>query len=810
MARSLIIVESPTKIKTLKKILGSAYSIKASVGHIKDLPKDSLGVDISHDFKPKYITIRGKGSVIAEIKKAAADADKIYLAADPDREGEAISWHIANELHSKKDAIYRVLFNEITKRAVIKALQSPDRIDLKKVNAQQTRRILDRIVGYQISPLLWKKVRWGLSAGRVQSVAVRLICDREREIRSFIKEEYWTIMVNLSGENPPQFLAKLYQYKGKKISIPSGEKAHAIQSELEMSSFHVTSVKKKNQKKSPVAPFITSSLQQEASRVYRFSAKKTMFIAQKIYEGKEIGNEGSVGLVTYIRTDSPRVAQESQEETRGYIHTKFDERYVPEKPRQFKSKKGIQDAHEAIRPTSIWRDPESIKSYLEDDEYKLYKLIWQRFLASQMADALFDVTTIEIRAQDYLFRASGSVMKFDGFLKIYQEKIEEKNSDKEVSDKDQKLPLLQEGERLTLNSIKPQQHFTQPPPYYTEARLIKELEDKGIGRPSTYATILSTIINREYIEKDGKNLRPTELGCLITDLLTENFPEILNIQFTASMEDKLDQIEEGRADWIKTLHEFYRPFNHNLESAQQNMRNIKQHAVITDVACDKCGQPMAIKWGKNGEFLSCSAYPACKNTKEFERTEEGRIKIKEPATSDQTCTKCGSPMLVKHGRYGSFLGCSAYPKCTNIISLNKDNNQKGNAKDTEAEVTDKKCQKCGSPMVVKNGRYGRFLSCSKYPECKSIMPLSLGIPCPVPDCSGELVEKKTKKGKSFYGCGNYPKCQFALWQRPVGEKCPQCGFPFLIEGRGEKAPLRCGNKECDYTVEKAALVNVSS
>ncbi|MGA1825318.1 MAG: type I DNA topoisomerase [bacterium] len=800
MARSLIIVESPTKIKTLKKILGTAYSIKASVGHIKDLPKDALGVDIAHDFKPHYITIRGKGSVIAEIKKAAAEADKIYLAADPDREGEAISWHIANELNGKKDNIYRVLFNEITRRGVTKALESPDRIDIKKVNAQQARRIMDRIVGYQISPLLWKKVRWGLSAGRVQSVAVRLICDREREIRAFIKEEYWFIIANLKGENPPQFSAKLHHYKGKKITVPSEEKALAIQSDLENSSFHIKSIKRKEQKKYPVAPFITSSLQQEASRVHRFSAKRTMFLAQKIYEGKEINNEGSVGLITYIRTDSPRVAQESQDETREYIKAKFGNAYMPPKPRHFKGKKGTQDAHEAIRPTSIWRDPESIKPFLEEDEYKLYKLIWRRFLASQMADALFDVTTIEIEANDYLFRASGSVMKFEGFLKIYKERTEAKASDKEDDEKEQKLPLLKDGEILELINIKPEQHFTQPPPYYTEARLIKDLEDKGIGRPSTYATILSTITTRDYIKKDGRQLRPTELGFLITDLLIDNFPDILDVKFTASMEDKLDQIEAGQQEWIKMLHAFYKPFNNNLESAKENMRDIKQQAFPTDIMCDQCSQPMVIKWGKNGEFLACSTYPTCKNTKEFERTEEGKIQIKEPEKSERACDKCGSPMIVKHGRYGSFLGCSAYPKCKNIISLDKDTNQNNKPTETGTQLTDKKCQKCGSPMAIKNGRYGKFLSCSKYPACKSIMPLSLGITCPMPDCNGELVVKKTKKGKPFYGCNNYPKCEFALWQRPIAEKCPQCGFHFMIEGRGKNGTFQCGNKECDYKV----------
>ncbi|MGA1865368.1 MAG: type I DNA topoisomerase [bacterium] len=800
MATSLIIVESPAKVRTLKKFLGSDYLIKASVGHIKDLPKNRLGVDIENGFRPEYITIRGKAKILNEIKDTARKAEKIFLAPDPDREGEAIGWHIANEIEAPKDKIYRVLFNEITKGAVLKGLKSPSRIDLNKVNAQQARRILDRLVGYQISPILWEKVKWGLSAGRVQSVAVRIICEREREIKAFAPEEYWSITALLEGDNPPFFSAKVHQYKGKKLSIPDKSHADKILDILKTATYKVKQVAKREQKRRPPPPFITSTLQQEASRVYRFPAKKTMAVAQRLYEGKALGEEGSVGLITYMRTDSTRLAAEAVEEVRALIKEQFGPEYCPLKPLAYKSRKSAQEAHEAIRPTSVYRKPESIQAFLDKDEYALYSLIWKRFAACQMSDALFDITTVDIEAGDYTLRATGSCMRFDGYLKLYQQKS--KNRDQESEDSDEKeetkvLPPLREGEDLTLKELSPKQHFTQPPPRYTEASLIRELEEKGIGRPSTYAAILSTILNREYIFSKERQLYPTELGFIITDLLVENFPQILNVQFTAMMEDRLDQIEEGKEDWIGALNTFYETFHGALEKAKNEMKDVKHEGIQTDIACDLCGMPMVIKWGRNGQFLSCSGYPECKNTKQFERTEDGKVVIAEPETAKMKCEKCGRDMVVKHSRYGAFLGCSGYPECKNIVSLKgTDQTQQ------EKEVTGEKCEKCGEPMVVKNGRYGRFLSCSNYPKCKFVKPLGIGVKCPQEGCGGELVERRSKQGRVFYSCSRYPECNFATWEKPVPAKCPKCGYPIMYESSGKKPLRKCGSKDCDYKSEK--------
>jgi len=796
MAQSLIIVESPTKVKTLKKFLGPDYLIKASVGHIKDLPKNRLGVDIEHGFRPEYITIRGKGKILNEIKNSAQKADKILLAPDPDREGEAICWHIANELNAPKGKVYRVLFNEITKRAVLKGLQSPGRIDLNKVNAQQTRRILDRLVGYQISPILWEKVKWGLSAGRVQSVAVRLVCEREREITAFKPQEYWTITAFLEGDFPPIFSAKVHQYKGKKLNIPDKTHADRILKDLNSAAFSVKKVTKREQKRHPLPPFITSTLQQEASRVLRFPAKKTMLIAQRLYEGKDLGEQGSVGLITYMRTDATRLAAEAVEEARGFIKERFGDEYCPSHPPVYKSRKSAQEAHEAIRPTSLLRTPESIRPFLQPDESALYTLIWKRFLACQMMHALFDITTIDVEAGDYILRASGSVMKFEGYLKVYQPKTKNasKNGDENQADEETTaLPPLKEGEKLTLDKLEPKQHFTQPPPRYTEATLIRELEEKGIGRPSTYATILSTIISREYVSNKDRQLHPTELGFIITDLLVENFPQILNVEFTALMEDRLDQIEDGKEEWTKALDVFYHAFGQALEKAKNDMKDIKHEGIKTDLKCDLCGMPMVIKWGRNGQFLACSGYPGCKNTKEFERTGDGKIEIVEPKPVSKKCEKCGRDMVVKHGRYGAFLGCSGYPECNHIISL-----KGGNQGEQKQEMSDEKCQKCGAPMVIKNGRYGRFLSCSQYPNCKFVKPLGIGVACPEEGCGGELVERRSKQGRLFYSCSRYPECRYASWEKPVSISCPKCGYPFMFESNGKKRTRKCGRKECDH------------
>jgi DNA topoisomerase-1 len=805
MANALIIVESPTKVKTITKFLGSDYVVKASVGHVKDLPSNRLGVDIAHEFAPEYITIEGKEKVLSEIKKAAKRVEKIYLAPDPDREGEAISWHIANALKEEKNnfQIYRVLFNEITKRAVLQALASPGNIDEDKVNAQQARRILDRLVGYKISPILWRKVRWGLSAGRVQSVAVRLICDREREIKNFLSKEYWTIAAFLEGSLPPQFVARLFKIANEKAELANEADARKVVDDVQEAEFRVIKVDRKKKKKQPVAPFTTSKLQQEAFRKLRFPAKKTMSVAQKLYEGIELGDEGSTGLITYMRTDSTRIAEESLQEVRSYIDSRFGNEYLPARPKVYKNKNNAQDAHEAVRPTSTFRDPEKIKRYLKPDEFLLYQLIWNRFVASQMQDAIMDMTTIDLKAKDYIFRATGSIIIFKGFMQVYQEDKDDVppvnqndgDSDSSSPEKQKELPNLTEGEIVSLIKLDPKQHFTQPPPRFSEASLVKELEEKGIGRPSTYATILGTIVNREYVNRDGKGkFLPTELGMLVNDLLVDNFPEVLDVEFTAQMECQLDEIEEGKRDWVKELHFFYDSFTQYVQKAEHSMRDVKREGVLTDKICEKCGKPMAIKWGKNGEFLSCTGYPQCKNAKEFTRGENDEIIIKENEQVNQTCDKCGSPMVLKHSRFGDFLACSAYPKCKNTVSLERIDPK-------EAELAqNEKCEKCGAAMQIKVGPYGRFLSCVEYPKCKFIKPINIGVSCPEPGCGGYLTERKTKKGgKVFYSCSNYPKCTFSSWNKPIPEKCPKCGYPFLVQ---MKDKLACGNKECDYTEEK--------
>jgi len=800
MADALIIVESPTKVKTITKFLGPQYLVKASVGHVKDLPSNRLGVDINHEFTPEYITIEGKEKILAEIKKAAQKVKVVYLAPDPDREGEAISWHIANVLKEENGnfQIYRVLFNEITKKAVLQALASPGSINEDKVNAQQARRILDRLVGYKISPILWRKVRWGLSAGRVQSVAVRLICEREREIKNFISKEYWTITAYLEGSLPPPFSARLLKIDGQKAEIETEAQAQKIVEELQAQNFQVIKVERKKKKKQPVAPFTTSKLQQEAFRKLHFSAKKTMSVAQRLYEGIELGEEGSTGLITYMRTDSTRIAEESLQEVRSYIASRFGKEYLPSRPRVYKNKNNAQDAHEAIRPTSTFREPEKIKPYLKPEEFLLYQLIWNRFVACQMEDALMDMTTIDLEAGRYLFRATGSIILFKGFMQLYQEGQDEESSSQtqeEIApaspDRQKELPSLSEGEIVSLSKLEPKQHFTQPPPRFSDATLVKELEEKGIGRPSTYATILSTIVNREYVNRDSRGrFVPTELGMLVNDLLVDNFPKILDVEFTAQMESRLDEIEEGKRDWVKDLRFFYDSFTQDVQKAENSMRDVKREGILTDKLCEKCGKPMAIKWGRNGEFLSCTGYPQCKNAKEFTRGENDEILIRENEHQEQLCDKCGSPMVLKHSRYGDFLACSAYPKCKNTVSV-KTSDQK------EAELAqDEKCEKCGSAMQIKVGPYGRFLSCVEYPKCKFIKPISIGVLCPEPGCGGYLTEKRTKRGKLFYSCSRYPTCNFSTWHKPIAEKCPKCGYPFLVKNRNK---LICPNKECDYT-----------
>ncbi|MBI5194258.1 MAG: type I DNA topoisomerase [Nitrospirae bacterium] len=748
MSKPLIIVESPSKAKTITKYLGKKYTVIASVGHVKDLPASKLGIEIENNFNPQYVTIKGKAKVLAEIKKAAKLASSVFLAPDPDREGEAIAWHIAEELKDKKENIFRVLFNEITEKAIKESLLNPGRIDLNKVNAQQARRILDRIVGYKLSPLLWDKVRRGLSAGRVQSVAVRLICDLEKEIAQFVSKEYWTISAMVEGRTPPPFEIRLIKFRNEDIDIPDQQEAERIKGILSSGEYVVSSIEKKDKKRNPAAPFTTSKLQQEASKKLRFTASRTMSIAQKLYEGIDIGSEGPAGLITYMRTDSVRISKDAQTDARKYIKNNFGNECLPDRAIEYRNKKGIQDAHEAIRPTSVEYTPERIKEYVDRDTYNLYKLIWNRFVACQMSPAVFDTITVDVTSGECLLRATGSAVKFAGFMKVYQEEREESEQAQDGVGEvgEAVIPPLTEGERLNLISLEPAQHFTQPPSRYTEASLIKELEEKGIGRPSTYAAIIYTIQDREYVEKKEGKFFPTELGVLVNDLLVEHFPELIDVKFTAKMEEDLDEVEEGSREWRDAVGEFYGPFDTHLEKAKKDMRNLKGEETPTDIKCEKCGNNMIIKWGKLGYFLACSGYPECKNTKEFRRGEEGKIEV------------------------------------------------------VQQETTNEICPVCSSPMVIKSGRFGRFLACSNYPTCKTTKPITTGVKCPEPDCKGEITEKRSKRGKVFYSCTKYPACKFASWDKPVAQPCPQCGAPFLVEKRQRSGgiSLACINKECGY------------
>ena len=742
MGKPLIIVESPAKARTITKFLGKDFVVKASVGHIKDLPKTKLGVDIENGFEPHYIAIRGKGKIISELKKASRNAQDIYLAPDPDREGEAIAWHIAEVLADKGKNIYRVLIHEITPRAVADALKNHRELQESLYRAQQARRILDRLVGYKISPLLWQKVKRGLSAGRVQSVALRFICDREREIQAFVPQEYWSITAQLQHpKTPPPFEAKLTQIKGKKTKIGTEKEAKKITGGLRSKPFRVEDVAKKEKRRNPAPPFITSTLQQEASRKLRFSAKKTMRIAQQLYEGIDLGKMGQVGLITYMRTDSVRLSQDAIREVRELIRKQFGEEYLPDKPHFYKSRSSAQEAHEAVRPTSLDMPPEKIKGFLSADQRSLYKLIWERFIACQMRPAIFDQTTIKIKAGDHLFVATGSVMKFAGFTAVYVEGKDTQDGGEEEGI----LPPVNPGDQLELLDLLPKQHFTQPPPRFTESTLVRELEEKGIGRPSTYAAILSNIQDKRYVELTDRKFHPTDLGVLVAELLIENFPTIMDAGFTAHMEENLDKIEEEKVPWKQVLEEFYQPFEENLKRAEANMRDVKGERTPTDIRCDQCGSMMEIRWGKYGKFLSCTAYPECKNAKMFSRDKEGKIMVEEPPTVEE------------------------------------------------------KCPQCDSAMVVKEGRYGKFLACTRYPDCKGTRSVSIGVACPQEGCGGALVQRRTRKGRTFYGCSNYPDCRFALWERPLPRTCPQCGATFLVEKRS-KAGVQyiCKQEECDY------------
>lgn len=753
MSKPLVVVESPTKVRTIKKYLGSDYNVAATVGHIKDLPGKDLGIDIEKDFTPHYRTIPGKSKVLSQLKSAAGDATEIYLAPDPDREGEAIAWHTAEVLKKKGRHFHRVLFHELTKKAILEAMQKAQDLDRDKYEAQQARRILDRLVGYQISPLLWRKVKGGLSAGRVQSVAVRIICERERAIQAFEPVEYWSITANLKGEAPPAFAAKLVRKNGEKIEIPDEAAAKAILNDLETARFSVDKIVKRTTRRNPQPPFITSKLQQEAIRKLRFSAKKTMMVAQQLYEGIDLGPGEPVGLITYMRTDSTRIADEAAQEALNLIREQFGQPYSLPKPRFFKNKNKAQDAHEAIRPTSVYHTPEKLKRYLSKDQLTLYTMIWQRFMASQMAQALIDQKTLSLTAADYTFTASGSSVKFPGFLAVYQSADDEAESNK----KSQPLPELKEKSPLELLGIDPKQHFTQPPPRFSEASLVKELEENGIGRPSTYAAILSTIRDKGYVDLLNRYFRPTELGFIVNDLLIDNFPEILDVEFTARLEGDLDRVEQAEVEALTILNRFYGPFSQKLEEAGENMLSVKGVGMPTDLTCPLCKKnPLRIKMGKNGHFLACSGYPECTYSSDYERDEKGVIAPVAPVQS---------------------------------------------------EPTDKVCDKCGKPMVVKRGRYGDFLACSGYPECKHTQSLNggpnakpIGVKCPVKGCDGEIVEKSSKRGKIFYGCNRYPKCDFASWDRPVPIPCPVCGNPYMVEKTTKRDGTLhvCPNRECRH------------
>jgi DNA topoisomerase-1 len=802
MPKALVVVESPAKAKTINKYLGRDYKVVASMGHVRDLPKSKLGVDIEEGFEPSYEVIASRKKVLKDLKDAAKDADEIFVATDPDREGEAIGWHLAEELGSgNRKKIRRLMFNEITKKGVLAAMEKPTTINKQMVDAQQARRVLDRLVGYKISPVLWDKVRRGLSAGRVQSVALKLVCDREREIERFVPEEYWNITARLAGPVPPEFDAKLLKRDGANVKVGNETEAKTILSDLERADWTVASVTTKERKKGAVPPFITSKLQQAA----RFPVKKTMMVAQQLYEGIDLPGEGAVGLITYMRTDSTRVSEQALTDVREFIGQRYGAEYVPEKPNFYKSKADAQDAHEAIRPTSMQYHPDAVRAHLTPDQYYLYRLIWNRFVASQMPPATFDETTVDVEAAKYLFRVKGSVPKFPGWMAVYNQEatlVSDENrsvspgpdaASAEDDDGANVLPPLAEGDKLDLKALTPEQKFTQPPPRYSEATLVKALEENGIGRPSTYASIIGVIQAREYVNKIEGRFKPTILGMMLVEkLLSPAFDDILDVEYTKNLEEDLDRIEAGEDDYESTLARFYKKFEKDLKRATKEMVNLKE-GVEPDppVACDKCGSPMVIKAGKFGLFLACSAYPECENTRELETPEPGA-----EGEIEETCENCGKPMAVKRGRFGQFLACTGYPECktTRKIIATK----QGLTAAKPDQMLEEKCPKCDSNLVLKHGRFGEFTACSNYPACKYVKQKTTGVLCPKD--GGDIVEKKSRRGKVFYGCANYPDCDFTLWNKPIAEKCPDCGAPFLVEKITKRhgRQLICNNDSCSY------------
>jgi DNA topoisomerase-1 len=838
MSKSLVIVESPAKAKTIGKYLGKDFEVLASVGHIMDLPKNDIGVELKkRTFEPTLIVSPGKEKVVSQLKKAASKADQIFLAPDPDREGEAIAYHLALQLGTSakdKKKIHRVTFNEITKKAVQDAFQHARDVDQHLVDAQQTRRVLDRLVGYQISPLLWDKVRRGLSAGRVQTVAVRLIVEREREIGAFKPVEYWTLDAFLHPEKQADgsFKARFVGIDGEPIRVANGKdkdgkdqyianalpdkkSMDAVKAALDDAQWSVISVESRQQQRRPLPPFITSQLQRDAAGKLGFNVRRTMGVAQRLYEGVEIGTEGPVGLITYMRTDSPRVSPEAKESAREWIAKSLGSQYLPETANSYKGKKDAQDAHEAIRPTDASRTPESVARYLSDEQLKLYRLIWQRFVASQMTPAIFDVTTAKIAAvskksgKTYDFRVSGSVLRFDGFLKVYEIADDSKGEDEDESKA--KLPSLDGVKALILEKLNDEEHFTSPPPRYNEASLVKVLEERGIGRPSTYASIISTIQDREYVTKIAGRFYPTEIGMVVCDLLVKNFPYIFDTQYTARLEEELDDIEEGKEKWTDLLKGFYGYFEEELEVAEKQMENVKRWEKPTTEKCDLCGSPLLLKWGKFGSFYACSAYnkkdpSSCTFTKEntANKPDLNTPEAQDAAEQEEYCENCGKAMVLRRGPFGMFMACPDYnadPPCRTFRKLSQKQQQKQSAPQPTGEM----CPQCGKPLVLRQGAYGEFVSCSGYPKCKYVKQNIIeGMKCP--KCgTGDIAERKAKRGNVFWGCTNYPKCDFTSNYKPVAQKCPECGSAYLLEKTLKSGVyLECPNKKKGADEESAA------
>lgn len=788
MAKALVIVESPAKARTINKYLGKDFKVVASMGHVRDLPKSKLGVDVDTGFAPEYVVIPERKKVVKTLRDAARNIDHVYVATDPDREGEAIGWHLAKELGAGKRRVSRLMFNEITSAAVRAALDRPVEIDQRMVDAQQARRVLDRLVGYKLSPLLWDKVRRGLSAGRVQSVALKLVCDREDAIDRFVPKEYWRITARLAGRAPPEFSARLVKKGDSALEIGGEAEAKAVLAELDGAAWLVDSVVTKERRRRPAPPFITSKLQQAS----RFPVRRTMQIAQQLYEGIELPGEGSVGLITYMRTDSTRIAEQALDEVRKHVASEFGAEYLPAQPNRYRAKKDAQDAHEAIRPTAVDRTPASLQPHLSREQHYLYRLIWSRFVASQMPPATFDDTTVEVAAGEYRFRTKGSVLKFDGWMAAWggAAAAAPAPAGGEEDDASKPLPPLEKGDRLTLKALTPEQKFTQPPPRFGEATLVKELEENGIGRPSTYAAIIGVLQMREYAEKIEGRFKPTRLGRLVTRLLSDSFDDIVQVAYTREMEERLDRIEEGEADYEGTIGSFYRTFSTDLAKAARAMPDVKANGLPSDETCDKCGKSMVLKVGKFGMFLACSGYPDCRNTQEVDKAEEPVEDVQE------SCGTCGRPMVVKRGRFGQFLACSGYPECRTTRKLIATSGGLASAKPDRP--LDESCPKCGKRLVIRHGRFGEFTACSNYPACRYLKHESTGVACPRD--GGDVVVRRSRRGKVFYGCANYPDCDFVVWNKPVAEQCPACGAPFLVEKvtRRNGRQVQCWNDACDY------------